>query len=284
MPYYPPLSSAAVIAALGYTPVNRGGDTMSGTLTVGAVVLETDANGIISLGGSNKTPGFDFNSFNGALNDYDVRVQVTGGSNGINGVGTYAFYASNFSQISGGVSGTRTVSNISAANTSPTVGDEVNSTLFMNNSSSALVEMQRIGVRITTLTAGAEASILMFGVRTAGATAYSTFLSGTQFSPFTDDGVALGSGANKWGDLFLGSGGVINFNNGNVTITHSAGVLTLSDATDIALGTTTGTKIGTATTQKLGFYNKTPIVLQTGVAVTAGGIHAALVNLGLITA
>jgi hypothetical protein len=34
----------------------------------------------------------------------------------------------------------------------------------------------------------------------------------------------------------------------------------------------------------LGFYNTAPIAQQTGVAVTAGGIHAALVALGLITA
>ncbi len=34
----------------------------------------------------------------------------------------------------------------------------------------------------------------------------------------------------------------------------------------------------------LGFYGTSPIALQTGVAVTAGGIHAALVALGLITA
>lgn len=35
---------------------------------------------------------------------------------------------------------------------------------------------------------------------------------------------------------------------------------------------------------KVGFYDATPVALQTGVAVTAAGIHAALVNLGLITA
>lgn len=38
------------------------------------------------------------------------------------------------------------------------------------------------------------------------------------------------------------------------------------------------------TTPKLGFYAANPVSLQTGVAVTAAGIHAALVNLGLITA
>ncbi len=34
----------------------------------------------------------------------------------------------------------------------------------------------------------------------------------------------------------------------------------------------------------VGFYGTTPIAQQTGVAVTAGGVHAALVALGLITA
>lgn len=33
----------------------------------------------------------------------------------------------------------------------------------------------------------------------------------------------------------------------------------------------------------VGFYGATPIAQQTGVPVTAAGIHAALVNLGLIT-
>lgn len=40
----------------------------------------------------------------------------------------------------------------------------------------------------------------------------------------------------------------------------------------------------TAAARQVGFYVTAPISLQTGVAVTAAGIHAALVNLGLITA
>ena len=35
---------------------------------------------------------------------------------------------------------------------------------------------------------------------------------------------------------------------------------------------------------RVGFYGTTPTAQLTGVAVTAGGIHAALVTLGLITA
>jgi hypothetical protein len=46
---------------------------------------------------------------------------------------------------------------------------------------------------------------------------------------------------------------------------------------------TRGDTIDTDATH-LGFYGKTPTVQQTGVAVTAAALHAALVNLGLITA
>ena len=45
-------------------------------------------------------------------------------------------------------------------------------------------------------------------------------------SPVTSDGVALGTGSLMWSDIFLASAGVVNFNNGNVTITHAAGKLT----------------------------------------------------------
>ena len=47
-------------------------------------------------------------------------------------------------------------------------------------------------------------------------------------TPLSNDAAALGSATVSWADLFLASGGVINFANGNYTITHSAGTLTLS--------------------------------------------------------
>lgn len=55
-------------------------------------------------------------------------------------------------------------------------------------------------------------------------------------------------------------------------------------AHDIVTDTSTGTKIGTGATQKIGFYGHATIAQQTGVAVSAAGIHAALVALGLFTA
>lgn len=56
------------------------------------------------------------------------------------------------------------------------------------------------------------------------------------------------------------------------------------DGYNMQMGTSVGTMIATSGLQKLGFFGITPIVQPTGVAVTAGGIHAALVSLGLITA
>ena len=50
-------------------------------------------------------------------------------------------------------------------------------------------------------------------------------------TPGTSDGTALGTTSLMWSDLFLASGAVINFNNGNVTLTHSADTLTVVGAT-----------------------------------------------------
>ena len=47
--------------------------------------------------------------------------------------------------------------------------------------------------------------------------------------PEQDDGFALGTANRRWSDLFLASGAVVNFDNGNVTLTHSSNALTLAD-------------------------------------------------------
>lgn len=69
---------------------------------------------------------------------------------------------------------------------------------------------------------------------------------------------------------------------GAIRVDFNTARASYAEGFNIAVGTATGTKIGTATNQKLGFYNATPIVKPTGVAITAAGIHAALVSLGLI--
>lgn len=53
---------------------------------------------------------------------------------------------------------------------------------------------------------------------------------GAGLYPDANDGAAIGSTALQWSDLFLASGGVINFNNGDVSITHSADMLSFTGA------------------------------------------------------
>lgn len=69
-------------------------------------------------------------------------------------------------------------------------------------------------------------------------------LTATALSPTTTDGNALGTAALMWGDLFLASGGVVNFNNGNLALTHSNDNLTLDVGTGVGQMTFDGSTGG----------------------------------------
>jgi len=63
------------------------------------------------------------------------------------------------------------------------------------------------------------------------------------FNPVSNDGVPLGTSSLSWADLFLASGGVINFANGNATLTHSTGLITSS--VPFSVGTSNAITAGT---------------------------------------
>lgn len=57
--------------------------------------------------------------------------------------------------------------------------------------------------------------------------------------PGANDGAGLGNGSFAFSDLFLANGGIVNWNNGNYTVTHSSGLLTFSGdvkVTNIGVG------------------------------------------------
>lgn len=71
-------------------------------------------------------------------------------------------------------------------------------------------------------------------------------LTSTALSPETNDGNALGTASLQWSDLFLASGGVVNFNNGNWVATHTSGILTVGTG-DLRV-TTAGTNTASVVT------------------------------------
>lgn len=90
----------------------------------------------------------------------------------------------------------------------------------------------------------------------------------TKISPTSDDGAPLGDTTHNFSDLFLASGAVINFNNGNAAITHSSGILTVStgDLRVTTAGTNTASAVTVGGTQTL--TNKTYDAEGTGNTLT----------------
>lgn len=111
------------------------------------------------------------------------------------------------------------------------------------------------------VTLGTDATLTNERVLTAGnnialtdAGAGSTITAATtaNLNPPSNDGGVLGTTALKWSDLFLASGAVVNFNSGDVTVTHGTDLLTFAGAAngytfDSPIGYPTGS--GGAVTQ-----------------------------------
>lgn len=86
----------------------------------------------------------------------------------------------------------------------------------------------RITANATAVTSGAETSTMTFGLGISGSITNYLHLGAAALRPVTNDGIALGSTTVSWADLFLASGGVINWNNGAYTLTQATTVLTAS--------------------------------------------------------
>ena len=86
--------------------------------------------------------------------------------------------------------------------------------------------------------------------------------------PVTSDGAALGTTSLMWQDLFLASGAVINFNNGDVTLTHTSNTLTVAGG-NLAATISTATQ-GTIDHDSLANFVANEHIDHTSVSVIAG--------------
>jgi len=99
-------------------------------------------------------------------------------------------------------------------------------------------------------------------------------LAENSLSPGTSDGTALGTTSLMWSDLFLASGSVINFNNGDVTLTHSGNTLTVAGGTLATATITASTSIDITGSAGLILENDETITNSTNGTVLINGIVA----------
>jgi hypothetical protein len=116
-----------------------------------------------------------------------------------------------------------------------------------------------------------------------GATVTGMTLSASVVAPDASDGAALGSTSLMWSDLFLASGGVINFNSGNVTLTHSAGTLTMNNL--LTLSGNTGVSLtGSAVTKGINLAGATVAMTDADNCLLSFGTWNDEVDIGTQTA
>lgn len=93
--------------------------------------------------------------------------------------------------------------------------------------------------------------------------------------PTANDGAALGSSTLSFSDLFLAAGAVINFNNSNVLLTHSTGVLTFTngDLRIATAGTNAASAVTVGGTQTLTSKTLTAPVIADGLTATGSAAN-----------
>ena len=87
--------------------------------------------------------------------------------------------------------------------------------------------------------------------------------------PASNDGGALGSATQSWADLFLATGSVLNFANGNYTLTHSSGLLTASGP--FSIGTSNALTAGSI---ELGNASDTTLARNSAGQLNIEGVQA----------
>lgn len=110
----------------------------------------------------------------------------------------------------------------------PATDDKVFASWYLSDVGGTQQEIIRVTGHGVDLTAGSADGRMVFSTAVNGVITDQILLQNAIFSPFTNDALSLGLATAGWSDLFLASGGVINWNNGAYTLTQNAGALEAS--------------------------------------------------------
>lgn len=145
-----------------------------------------------------------------------------------------------------------------------TANDEAYLTFQLSDSIGTQTEFARLTAVATDVVNGSEDGAFDFSVLNNGVLTKYIRLNKLSLSPSTNDALPLGSSGTAWSDLFLASGGVINWNAGNMTLTHAAGSLTVSNGNFGIGGTTPGVRFYITKTTTVDTFIENMIQMQAG--------------------
>lgn len=159
------------------------------------------------------------------------QVGVWTGDGTIEGDANLTFDSDTLTVTNNNDTGAATALVVQGDRATPTNNDEVIIEMKLSDSAGNQDTMGTIRAQALDVTSTSEDSQLKFGTVVAGTLASRLALTGTELRPNTDDALSLGNAtANRWSDLYLAEGGVINWDNGDATLTQTGNVLELAGA------------------------------------------------------
>jgi hypothetical protein len=182
--------------------------------------LQMFAGSQISFGNGDVTitHSTDFLQFAGAASGYGFDASIVPSSQ----FGFYSFW------VDAGA-GTGPYLSLERNSASPAVNDDIGAIVFKGRSSTAVIrDYGMIRGHIDSPTNAAENGSVLFSVIKAGAVTDIWGYNVSSLFPLSSGTYDLGQTTLQWGNVFLKSTGKLDWNNGNVTLTHSSGALTLA--------------------------------------------------------
>lgn len=143
---------------------------------------------------------------------------------------------------------------------SPTAADKIYASWQLSNDAGTQFEFARTEARATDVVAGSEDGQIRWHIAIAGSLTDRLTLDTGTLRPSANGVLNLGSGSFTYGSLFLNTGGAVNWQNGNVTLTHATNLLSLTSplvigsGTAIPAGGTAGLGLRVSSTSNFGVF------------------------------